>query len=742
MKRGFDRFEQSRRRASRSGLEGLIQKLSKGEARKGATAAAIEGRRRSLLDQYGDAEAANRRLERILKGNDLIDASYLMRGVNAARSVCRVVIKSQGQLLGYGTGFLVAPGVILTNEHVLSSEAEVASSVVQFDYERDMRGGDKRPVEFALRAAPAPIIEKELDFTLAAVSPLSPGGRRLEEFGWLRLNPQPCKAFIGEYLTIIQHPGGEMKQVCVRENKLLKYDENGPFVWYQTDTTGGSSGSPAFNNDWDVVALHHSAVPRTKKIRGKDVWIARNGEPWTSEMGDDSVDWIANEGVRISRILAFLQMAHGSNPLAAAVLGAASPPVHESFEGGWDGQVRSVVGDDGLIRVRLPIEIGVRMNVGALGGGVGAAGGAGTPGIPGATGGVGSDGKAGSGAAAAMFATPTVIEKVEIDQSNYPKRTGYQENFLGKEAKYKVPLPQVVKDGGALLKLGGKAELKYWTYSVLFNRKRRLAYVSAANVDPQRWRGVRDAEGDTWYNDSRVDKVDPAMQVGRAFYKKQKTFEADRTSNPFDQGHLTRRRDVQWGDTDPLAKRNGDDSYHYTNCAPQHWAFNQNNKDNGLWFRLEETAAAASDKGRLCIFNGPIFDAPLCSGSNGGRLKLDPAGKRPKDGTFGGVQIPRQFFKIFAYRKGDRLRSAAFIVTQENLLATIDRYYPAEAAKGAVLTDLEVKLYQVPVLTVAKLAGLDFGALADGDAGGGAGPHELLIDADGSPLESLEEARW
>ena len=41
----------------------------------------------------------------------------------------------------------------------------------------------------------------------------------------------------------------------MRENKLIKYTDH--TLWYQTDTVAGSSGSPVFNNSWQVAALHH-----------------------------------------------------------------------------------------------------------------------------------------------------------------------------------------------------------------------------------------------------------------------------------------------------------------------------------------------------------------------------------------------------------------------------------------------------------------------------------------------------
>src|SRR5262249_22643308 len=65
-----------------------------------------------------------------------------------------------------------------------------------------------------------------------------------------------------------------------------------------TDTLPGSSGSPAFNKDWEVVALHHSGVPEVKN--GRIMTIRQT--VWTKGMPDAEIHWVANEGVRISAI--------------------------------------------------------------------------------------------------------------------------------------------------------------------------------------------------------------------------------------------------------------------------------------------------------------------------------------------------------------------------------------------------------------------------------------------------------
>lgn len=701
------RIQESLERARSLGIKRLIKAEADDSKPRAATPRQRQERRRAILRQVCDSQTAGLRLERILQGNELSDVSYLAQGLVAAQSVGRVVIRHHGTLLGFGTGFLVAPGVLLTNEQVLETAAMVSESRVEFRYERDLRGRDIDPVTFDFSAEPSPIIFRDLDLAVVAVRPVSTDGHSaIAQFGWLRLSPEPGKAFVGEYLTIIQHPNGERKQICVRENKLLKYSENGPFLWYQTDTVGGSSGSAVFNNSWQVVALHHSSVPRTKRVNGVDVWLAKDGSRWTPSMGDDQVDWMAGEGVRVSQIIRYLRVEHSSHPLAQAVFDAPEPPgfdLSSSTTGARSGLQALTAGSEGTL-------VPVKTDVPEL------------------------DADAGSG-----LTSSRVVEKVVIDQKNYGKRNGFNPKFLGDGRT--VTLPRVVgsKEKKQVLSIGQNGVLKYWNYSIVMNRPRGLAFFSAANVDPGQWRGNRDADGDTWYRDTRVDKVDARAQLGQEFYGSQKTFEADRTKNPFDRGHLTRRRDAQWGKNDAEAKRNGDESYHFTNCSPQHWQFNQNNKASGLWFRLEESAASKlSNGGPLCVINGPVFDAPFCTPGSDGRLHLNLKGKRVSDGTFGGVAIPKQFFKVIAYNQDGELRAKAFVVTQEDLLATIDRFYPQEATKKpALLSDLEVRLYRVKLADLEKLTGLDFGSLKGADLTGS--PDEAARAAAGSPIEDEAE---
>ena len=55
----------------------------------------------------------------------LLGIPYLDNGRLAARTVGRILIRdSEGRTLGYGTGWLVAPRLLLTNNHVLDSRPD------------------------------------------------------------------------------------------------------------------------------------------------------------------------------------------------------------------------------------------------------------------------------------------------------------------------------------------------------------------------------------------------------------------------------------------------------------------------------------------------------------------------------------------------------------------------------------------------------------------------------------------
>ncbi|NEU83371.1 endonuclease [Nostoc sp. UIC 10630] len=237
--------------------------------------------------------------ERILGQNDLMSVSYLEYGLSVSRSIGRILIRNNSnRLVGYGTGFMVSPRLLLTNNHVLSNAQQAGFSLIEFNYQSGVGGQMLQSYTYELDPATFFLTDKLLDFSLVAVKDNSSGQPLLATFGWNRLIEEEGKVILGEYVNIIQHPSGQPKQLALRENRLVDLFDD--FLHYKTDTAPGSSGSPVFNDQWEVVGLHHSGVPQ-KDEQGRI--LAIDGQVWTSELGEDRIAWEANEGIRISRIV-------------------------------------------------------------------------------------------------------------------------------------------------------------------------------------------------------------------------------------------------------------------------------------------------------------------------------------------------------------------------------------------------------------------------------------------------------
>ncbi|WP_057157259.1 endonuclease [Massilia sp. Root351] len=242
-------------------------------------------------------------LERVINKSDFLDINFLENALAVSRSIGRVHIRDAGgHTLGFGTGFLVSPSLLMTNNHVLASAADAAHSVIEFDYQNDRTGRSLPVVSFALEPGRLFITDPGLDFSLVAVRPLSADGIALQRYGWSRLLGMEGKALIGDALNIIQHPRGEVKQLVLRSNELVDVFDN--FLHYVTDTEPGSSGAAVFNDQWEIVALHHSGVPATDP---QGNLLASNGGLWHDGMGEAALKWVANEGIRVSSLVAHLR---------------------------------------------------------------------------------------------------------------------------------------------------------------------------------------------------------------------------------------------------------------------------------------------------------------------------------------------------------------------------------------------------------------------------------------------------
>jgi endonuclease G len=289
-----------------TGLQEAI-KVQSGQKRLKAVLDAESSIRKMLIES--DTSDPNG-YERIIGDSDLVSVNFLARGLKAAAAVCRIRVPALGGEW-YGSGFLVGPRLLMTNNHVLALPEEASQTEAEFNYEHDADGVLNPPIQFNLSPQEIFFTDVEHDVTFVAVAPFSEGGVPLERFGYLPLLAHQGKVVEGEWVTIIQHPGGQPKQIAIRASQIVKLDPkqfpdvSERFIHYTTDTEPGSSGACVLNDQWRVIALHHKAVPNPAKKKQNDPAVK---------------EWIANEGVRISAIYKKLESQRFSNAHASAVL--------------------------------------------------------------------------------------------------------------------------------------------------------------------------------------------------------------------------------------------------------------------------------------------------------------------------------------------------------------------------------------------------------------------------------------
>lgn len=679
--KAFDKVEPKERLAKRANRLLDKVKASLPVARE-STAISDELRELVSRDPISPDEMNNALYERVIgETRDFLSSAFLEKGIRAKRSVGRIVRAIGGGRSCYGTGFLVSANLLMTNCHVLGSHEEAAESTVEFDYQVD---GDDNPLtvrRFSLQPERFFLNDPGLDMALVAVSSVSSQGYPLAGYGWCPMIGAEGKISIGDCVNIVQHPRGEMKQIVIRENSLLDLQEI--VAHYEGDTEPGSSGSPIFNDQWEVVALHHSGVPKMDP-EGRN-FLNVHGGIW--ERGDDPnlLDWVANEGIRVSRLVKFIRDAEiRPHELALRDEFLAATPGHGGIPSAPDAEtIRNSASQPEDIPMpandQTPQNHPVTLNV--QHGGI-------TLTIPlTITIGLGNPAVAAAATSAATAAAEPVadvhasvsgggelLESIDPDP-NYGNRPGYDPNFLG----FAVPLPRLgntIKKQAALVKGTNSYELKYYHYSVIMNSVRRIAFVAAVNYDGGAKVSYKRAGDDRWFFDKRIPKE---YQAGNEYY----------AADPYDRGHLVRRADSAWGADTPSAKLANDDTFHFTNCSPQHEVFNQSTKSNKqgmlLWGDIEEHIAkqVTGNGMKISIFNGPVF--------------------RHDDPKHRGLPVPREYFKIVVFKQDNgKPRALAFLLSQASLI------------KNLPLEEFIVGPYapfQVRVREIESRTNLDFGAL-------------------------------
>jgi hypothetical protein len=200
--------------------------------------------------------------------------------------VCRIEFNGNPR----GTGFLVGADLVLTNYHVLekliSGELPAGAVGCRFDYKVLVDGSraegalvQLHPTEWLADQSrfsraegenqpdrELPTID-ELDFALVRVAraignePVGKNTSGASPRGYIATTATQPPLEKDMPLLIAQHPNGSPLKLALDTQGVIKVNENGTRVRYATNTEHGSSGSPCFNIDWTLVALHHMGDP-------------------------------------------------------------------------------------------------------------------------------------------------------------------------------------------------------------------------------------------------------------------------------------------------------------------------------------------------------------------------------------------------------------------------------------------------------------------------------------------------
>ena len=231
----------------------------------------------------------------IQKNNSYLDAAlFRTRQGWVETAVCRIKIDGAPA----GTGFLVGPGAVLTNYHVLpqviSGAVAPAAVTCQFDY-KQLPGGQpvSQGIEVGLAgdgewliAATPPTAQE-----LAGVSKTALPGPAELDFALLRLEQEIATVALGAETPSVdqirRRPTARLARLQNRprlhaQQPALDHaasqgptpqagaghrtpsssiNQNKTRVTYRTNTERGSSGSPVFDQNWNLVALHHMGDP-------------------------------------------------------------------------------------------------------------------------------------------------------------------------------------------------------------------------------------------------------------------------------------------------------------------------------------------------------------------------------------------------------------------------------------------------------------------------------------------------
>jgi len=241
------------------------------------------------LPKHATPEDRNGLEKLIDPNNQMVNAAvWLERALACQSPVCRIDIGGQAN----GTGFLVGPNAVLTNHHVVDRVIDKPHLIVlRFDY-KELRDGTilsgtlvkvrkivdhcpATPGELANKPEKRDPADDELDYALLETEG-SPGDEPIRirgaaadgpKRGWIVVSADAKAVVPDPYavdmpVLIMQHPLAQPLSLAIEWKSMLGPNATRTRVRHRTNSDSGSSGSPTFDRNWNLIALHHYGDPR------------------------------------------------------------------------------------------------------------------------------------------------------------------------------------------------------------------------------------------------------------------------------------------------------------------------------------------------------------------------------------------------------------------------------------------------------------------------------------------------
>jgi S1-C subfamily serine protease len=222
-------------------------------------------------------------LEKILGKEGVVSLAWYRLGLDRTQAVVKILDKLGD---GFGTGFLIRGGdlvpafgdtfVVLTNAHVMSDDPAVqakygslAPEDAKVAFEANDAAGQRR---FAVKKLLWSSPPDKLDATLFEIDPPLTSDKPYAVAK--RLPPVDGV----QKVYVIGHPKGGGLSISLNDNLFLDCDDC--LIHYRAPTEGGSSGSPVFNQQWDLIGLHHAGGTAMRRLRGQEGTYAANEGIW------------------------------------------------------------------------------------------------------------------------------------------------------------------------------------------------------------------------------------------------------------------------------------------------------------------------------------------------------------------------------------------------------------------------------------------------------------------------------